>query len=81
MIIQIIHFISSRVVVGVLTTAMLMLYTPPLKAQKTKKTGSSRKVMRVVIDPGHGGEDEGAVFGALKEKVISLKIAFIIIYN
>jgi N-acetylmuramoyl-L-alanine amidase len=31
--------------------------------------------VRVMIDPGHGGDDEGAAFGDVKEKEITLNVA------
>jgi N-acetylmuramoyl-L-alanine amidase len=42
-----------------------------LSAQIKKQAG----VRTVVIDPGHGGTDPGAVYGGVKEKDINLKVA------
>ncbi|MBO7741217.1 MAG: N-acetylmuramoyl-L-alanine amidase [Victivallales bacterium] len=38
-------------------------------------TVASRTVRTVVLDPGHGGKDTGAKFGAVQEKDYNLKIA------
>lgn len=39
-----------------------------------KKLMSSRDVV-IVLDPGHGGSENGAYYGGIKEKVINFKIA------
>ena len=44
--------------------------------EPVKKTGKRRKISLVVIDPGHGGKDPGAIGpGGAKEKNITLSIA------
>jgi N-acetylmuramoyl-L-alanine amidase len=48
---------------------------PPLRQDKQTSTGQ-REVRRVVIDPGHGGQDSGAVGPTgLTEKAVTLDIA------
>lgn len=48
---------------------------PPLRQEKQTPTGQ-REVRRVVIDPGHGGQDSGAVGPTgLTEKAVTLDIA------
>jgi len=48
---------------------------PPLRQDKQSSTGQ-REVSRVVIDPGHGGQDSGAVGPTgLTEKAVTLDIA------
>src|SRR5690554_7363504 len=39
------------------------------------QTGGNGSIRTVVIDPGHGGKDPGAVYGSAKEKDIVLDIA------
>ena len=34
-----------------------------------------RRIFKVVVDPGHGGKDPGAVYGGLKEKTVALDVA------
>ena len=59
--------------------------SPPKKATKTvnlalKSTSVSRpkisKSKTVIIDPGHGGRDKGAVWGGVRESDLNLKTAF-----
>lgn len=38
-------------------------------------TTSAASVTEIVIDPGHGGADEGTIYGSLKEKDITLSIS------
>ncbi len=48
----------------------------PVTSPPEPSTGSPRRVRRVAIDPGHGGEDPGAVGAAgLREKDVVLDIA------
>jgi N-acetylmuramoyl-L-alanine amidase len=56
------------------TLASLVVLSPmggELLAQNKKQAG----VRTVVIDPGHGGKDPGAVYGGVKEKDLNLKVA------
>lgn len=48
----------------------LLLCGGGLSAQNKKQPG----VRTVVIDPGHGGNDPGAVYGGVKEKDLNLKV-------
>ncbi len=49
-------------------------YTAPFSAKKP--TRKNKRDWRIIIDPGHGGKDGGALgFGGLKEKDIALRIA------
>jgi N-acetylmuramoyl-L-alanine amidase len=41
----------------------------------TKNLIKGEVLERIIIDPGHGGEDEGAVYGTFKEKDLALDIA------
>lgn len=52
--------------------AIIVLFTTVLHAQSEVK---SRKINTVVIDPGHGGRDPGAVGRLAKEKEIALAIS------
>jgi N-acetylmuramoyl-L-alanine amidase len=52
--------------------AIILLFTPQLFAQVE---AGSRKIKTVVIDPGHGGRDPGAVGKMSKEKEIALGIS------
>ncbi len=52
--------------------AIILLFTPQLFAQVEV---GSRKIKTVVIDPGHGGRDPGAVGKMSKEKEIALGIS------
>ncbi|MEG0499522.1 MAG: N-acetylmuramoyl-L-alanine amidase, partial [Rikenellaceae bacterium] len=54
-----------------LTILVLFGALPLLYAQKSDKFTLST----VVIDPGHGGTDAGAVFGKVYEKDIALDVA------
>ena len=50
--------------------------SPPSKNKETQFTAISDKITFIIIDPGHGGKDPGAIGkGGLKEKGITLKIA------
>lgn len=50
--------------------------TPPPRRSSVEVTTEQRGVRRVVIDPGHGGQDPGATGpGGLKEKDVTLDIA------
>ncbi len=50
-----------------LTSVLVSAQTPPGHDSKSKK-------IKVIIDPGHGGEDDGAVFNKLKEKNLTLAV-------
>jgi N-acetylmuramoyl-L-alanine amidase len=53
------------------------LVPPPLQPQQVpmRKSGTSRKYT-IVIDPGHGGEDPGAIgAGGIREKNLTLQVA------
>ena len=41
----------------------------------TTLAGLSGPNTRIVIDPGHGGRDEGAVWGGVRESDLNLKVA------
>ena len=45
------------------------------KSKKEKKFFRNTKPKIIVIDPGHGGKDPGAIANGLKEKDINLKVA------
>lgn len=40
-------------------------------------TGKEAKEIRIVLDPGHGGEDDGCVRSGIQEKEVNLQIAFL----
>ncbi len=49
---------------------------PPLKLKQTPKALPTSKIRRVVVDPGHGGHDPGAVgHSGLREKDVVLSIS------
>ncbi|HOP63310.1 MAG TPA: N-acetylmuramoyl-L-alanine amidase, partial [Spirochaetota bacterium] len=56
---------------------LISKYTPPEKGgEKTVKPEKKGKISFIIIDPGHGGKDPGAIGkGGLKEKTITLKVA------
>jgi N-acetylmuramoyl-L-alanine amidase len=54
--------------------ALLLPVDGKLFAQTKKQAG----VRTVVIDPGHGGADPGAVYGGVREKDINLKVALLL---
>jgi N-acetylmuramoyl-L-alanine amidase len=56
----------------IIKIAIILLFTPQLFAQVEV---GSRKIKTVVIDPGHGGRDPGAVGKMSKEKEIALGIS------
>lgn len=62
-------------VTGVLALALLFMLAPadPLPEQAVLSYGVANKI--IVIDPGHGGLDEGAVRGKYKESEITLQIS------
>ncbi len=51
-----------------------VLSTPP-PATSTRRTGAPAPFTLVVLDPGHGGQDSGAMCGAIAEKDLTLDIA------
>lgn len=65
--------IPGRPLLFVLTCLIsLLLCADGAFAQKKKKQG----LHTVVIDPGHGGNDPGAIYGGINEKDVNLKVAF-----
>jgi N-acetylmuramoyl-L-alanine amidase len=65
-----------------LTVAEDVVEAPPAKPAKNRESGNSMtralglKIRRVVIDPGHGGRDEGTAGpGGLKEKELVLDVS------
>lgn len=55
-------------------------YAERVNAQNSEKIqsvfeGQEKKHLTVIIDPGHGGEDPGAVAGSIQEKTINLDIS------
>lgn len=57
----------------VVTTLLLALAAP---ARVAAETGAGARPWRVVVDPGHGGTEEGAIgAGGLKEKELTLDVA------
>ena len=56
--------------------ALFVSLTPLVPCYADSKTPSDTpRPFLVIIDPGHGGEDEGASFNNIKEKHISLSVA------
>ncbi|WP_411844789.1 N-acetylmuramoyl-L-alanine amidase [Roseibacillus persicicus] len=47
-----------------------------LKASTVTRSSSVKKSKTVIIDPGHGGRDKGAVWGGVRESDLNLKTAF-----
>jgi len=47
----------------------------PRPASSTRRTGAPAPFTLVVLDPGHGGQDSGAICGAVFEKDLTLDIA------
>jgi len=54
---------------------VLLASFKPLDPQKDDQGGSPRKIKTIVLDPGHGGHDSGAVGRQSKEKDIALQVA------
>lgn len=55
----------------------------PTKAKVTKKTyralkkkAAPKKSMTVILDPGHGGRDKGAIWGGVRESDLNLRVAY-----
>lgn len=59
--------LSSRIVLALTISGLLGLLTPSAQA--------SSSPLHVMIDPGHGGQDKGAVRGSLIESEIALQIS------
>ena len=58
------------------TTESLMVSTTPWQMEKIAKFVEGKGLVRIIIDPGHGGKDPGAISRrGLKEKEINLSIA------
>jgi N-acetylmuramoyl-L-alanine amidase len=67
--------IRAKRLFTVLSCCVLLLPVgDTLFAQTKKQTG----VRTVVIDPGHGGKDPGAVYGGVREKDVNLKVALLL---
>lgn len=47
-----------------------------LKATRSTSSSRSSKSLTVILDPGHGGRDRGAVWGGVRESSLNLKTAF-----
>lgn len=47
-----------------------------LRASQSSASRSRSKSLTVIIDPGHGGRDRGAVWGGVRESNLNLKTAF-----
>ncbi len=62
-----------RIWIRMLACIAVSLFTAELWSQSA--TNLPAKVWTIVIDPGHGGSDPGAVNGTVKEKDINLDIA------
>jgi len=63
----------TKVTYGSRTGYVSSQYLKPTSAPTN--TGSAGSGRTVVIDAGHGGDDPGAVYGSVQEKVIALDIA------
>ncbi len=48
---------------------------PVIKAGPAAAISSARKKMRIVVDPGHGGKDPGALRSRVREKDLNLAVA------
>lgn len=64
------YYLNSRYLFFVFTLVIAVLIAP-----KCDVNAQSQKEWVIVIDPGHGGHDPGAVRGNIKEKDITLAIA------
>lgn len=51
------------------------ILSTPRPATSTRRAGASAPFTLVVIDPGHGGQDSGAMCGAIYEKDLTLDVA------
>jgi N-acetylmuramoyl-L-alanine amidase len=51
------------------------ILSTPRPATSTRRAGATAPFTLVVIDPGHGGQDSGAMCGAIYEKDLTLDVA------
>lgn len=67
--------LSAAAVLLCLSVFMLLMAHAAKKIPLTASADLMKKAPRVLIDPGHGGEDGGAVVGEVKEKDINLAVS------
>lgn len=66
---------SNILLVGLIFLLLVALYSLNTDIGGSRATSGEEAKKTVIIDPGHGGEDPGAVGSFLKEKEVNLKIA------
>lgn len=49
--------------------------TSPKSSQVSKSSGYAKRSLRVILDPGHGGRDRGAVWGGVRESDLNMRVA------
>lgn len=69
---------APRPVRQVLSLVLSLLASFILSSSPAAALSSATPAMRVTLDPGHGGSDNGAARGTIKEKEIALKVSLML---
>lgn len=67
--------INSSLLQYQLVLLLICIILSPLRARSQSPDNPGYQIKRIIIDPGHGGRDPGAVVGNVREKDIVLKIS------
>lgn len=73
---KLLPFLRSLTLASTLAAAFLVSIGGGTDAEATSATAGS--AVRVVIDPGHGGSDPGAIGNGITEKIINLEVALLL---
>ena len=66
---------SGKILLASASAERLGLVPPEKKPAPGQGPGCGRKVKRIFLDPGHGGEDSGTTHGSIREKNVVLTFA------